>query len=274
MTVDPQVAGERIGALLDELAATLDGRQRAALDELLALVAQVHGTAVVRVLDAAGPRVRDALADDPLVATLLAAHRAWADAGEVAVALTPRVRCDLCGVAVPADHRHVVRLRPRGLACACVPCHLLLGHEGAGGGTHLAVPDRWAALGPLGAAWDALDLPVGVAFVVRDSAAGRPVASYPGPAGVTESQLPLDGWDAVVGAHPVLATLADDVEALLVRHGPRGSEGYVVPVDACYELAGRLRRLWQGFDGGPEARAAVEDVFARARRRAPAAVAP
>jgi hypothetical protein len=42
-----------------------------------------------------------------------------------------------------------------------------------------------------------------------------------------------------------------------------------VPVDRCYELAGRLRRVWRGFDGGAEARAEIaaflDDVAARAR---------
>ena len=38
--------------------------------------------------------------------------------------------------------------------------------------------------------------------------------------------------------------------------GPRrprarpGAECFLVPIDACYELVGQLRRLWQGFDGG------------------------
>lgn len=27
-------------------------------------------------------------------------------------------------------------------------------------------------------------------------------------------------------------------------------EGYIVPIDACYELVGHLRRLWRGFGGG------------------------
>ncbi|MDQ6838407.1 MAG: DUF5947 family protein, partial [Actinomycetota bacterium] len=83
-----------------------------------------------------------------------------------------------------------------------------------------------------------------------------------------------------------LATLEADVEAFLVRvpRGP-GSVGkagsgssakpecYLVPIDACYDLVGRLRRLWRGFDGGSEARAALdkffEEVAAKARPARP-----
>jgi hypothetical protein len=64
---------------------------------------------------------------------------------------------------------------------------------------------------------------------------------------------------------PVVADLRPDVEALLLR---RGGDSYLVPIDVCYELVGRLRRLWRGFDGGQEAHAAVEELFERVRARA------
>ena len=38
-----------------------------------------------------------------------------------------------------------------------------------------------------------------------------------------------------------------------------------MPIDACYELVGQLRRLWKGFDGGAEARAALDAFFAKVR---------
>ena len=47
----------------------------------------------------------------------------------------------------------------------------------------------------------------------------------------------------------------------------------LVPIDACYELVGRLRQLWRGFDGGREAHEALDaffaDVRASARRERP-----
>ena len=39
-------------------------------------------------------------------------------------------------------------------------------------------------------------------------------------------------------------------------------EAYLVPIDACYELVGQLRRLWRGFDGGTEASDALDAFFA------------
>ena len=34
-----------------------------------------------------------------------------------------------------------------------------------------------------------------------------------------------------------------------------------MPIDACYELAGRMRLQWRGFDGGAEARASIADFL-------------
>jgi hypothetical protein len=90
-------------------------------------------------------------------------------------------------------------------------------------------------------------------------------AFYPGPAGATESELDLTAWERIAARHPALATLRPDVEALLVR---RDGDCYLVPIDACYELVGRLRTLWRGFDGGPEAHAAVAAFFDELRKRA------
>jgi hypothetical protein len=47
------------------------------------------------------------------------------------------------------------------------------------------------------------------------------VAFYPGPAGATESELPLPAWNRMVARDPRLAVLRPDVEALLVRAGAR-----------------------------------------------------
>ena len=45
---------------------------------------------------------------------------------------------------------------------------------------------------------------------------------------------------------------------------------YIVPIDACYEFVGRIRRCWKGFDGGEEAWSRDRRLFcrpARAQRR-------
>ena len=165
-------------------------------------------------------------------------------------------RCEMCAEQIAPDHGHVVDLRSRQLLCACRPCYLLFTNDEA----HLryrAVPDRYAYVGNFldERTWDELQIPVGLAFLFQNSALSRMVALYPDPAGATESELNL----------PIVADLRPDVEALLLR---RGRDGYLVPIDVCYELVGRLRTLWRGFDGGQEAHAAVDELFERVAARA------
>ena len=146
--------------------------------------------------------------------------------------------------------------------------------DGAGGLRYRAVPDRYLSfrdfeLSP--GQWDSLQIPVSVAFFFVNSSLERVAAFYPSPAGATESLLPLDTWDDIVAAHPDLATLQPDVEAFLVRSERPGggtAECYLVPIDACYEMVGQLRRLWRGFDGGQEAHDALDAFFDRIRARA------
>jgi hypothetical protein len=164
-----------------------------------------------------------------------------------------------------------VDLEARRLLCACRGCYLLFTPEGAGGGHYRAVPDRYLALSGVRlspAQWDALQIPVSVAFFFVNSALDRVAAFYPSPAGATESLLPLETWDELVAAHPALAALEPDVEALLVRAEGDVSACFLVPIDACYELVGHLRRLWRGFDGGREAHEALDGFFDRVRARA------
>ena len=41
--------------------------------------------------------------------------------------------CDLCGEEVPPDHRHLLHLEERRIACACEACRALLGPTARGG---------------------------------------------------------------------------------------------------------------------------------------------
>ena len=113
-----------------------------------------------------------------------------------------------------------------------------------------------------------VQIPVGLAFLFHNSVQGRMIAFYPSPAGATESELSLDALDRMVEHSPELAVLLPDVEALLVRRS-EGSGGscYLVPIDACYELVGRLRMVWRGFDGGQEAHEAMKEFFQRVEAR-------
>ncbi|OEJ49950.1 hypothetical protein BGM19_04100 [Streptomyces agglomeratus] len=181
-------------------------------------------------------------------------------------------RCELCGVAVAEDaHRHLVDTENRSLACACTPCAFLFERPGAAGGRFRAVPSRYLADPDHhldDGAWELLQIPVGVAFFFRNAALDRPAAFYPSPAGATESELNPSVWPAITDSTPLAALLEPDVEALLVRRSEGRSECYLVPIDICYELVGRMRLLWQGFDGGAEARADLEAFFRTVAQRA------
>jgi hypothetical protein len=177
-------------------------------------------------------------------------------------------RCELCDVPIDDDHRHLVDLMQRSLMCVCRPCGLLFASEGAGGRRFRAVPERYARLeADVAAPWDTMDIPVGIAFFFINSSLGRVAALYPSPAGATESLLPLDAWPDLVTRHPLLATLAADVEALMIRRMRGVHESFVVPIDACYELAGLVRTHWKGFDGGDDAAQAIDGFFDRIRAR-------
>ncbi len=183
----------------------------------------------------------------------------------------------MCGEPVTAQHQHVVNVQSRTLMCTCRPCYLLFTAEDADL-RYRAVPDRFLSfpdlrLGP--GEWDDLEIPVSLAFVFRNSVLSRWVAFYPGPAGATESLLSLDAWQRVLDANPGLAVVRADVEALLLRVTPAGAECYLVPIDGCYELVGRLRQVWRGFDGGSEAAAVIDTYFRGVAGRArPAAATP
>jgi hypothetical protein len=188
-------------------------------------------------------------------------------------------RCEMCSESISDEHQHVVNVAGRQLMCVCRACYLLFTDNNAEL-RYRAVPDRYLAFPGFALdrrAWEALQIPVGVAFFFTNSALGRTVAFYPGPAGACESQLDLDAWNAIRGADSRVGLLSDDVEALLVRVLDTDVAGdgefaqpqsYLVPIDACYEFVGRLRKLWRGFDGGQEARQFIDDFFAQIASRA------
>ena len=182
----------------------------------------------------------------------------------------PGEACEMCAEPVADGHSHVVNLDSRQIMCACRACWLLFTHQGAAGGRYRAVPDRYLRdpafqLDEVG--WEALQIPVRVAFFFNNSDLGRVVAFYPSPAGATESLLPLEAWAEVVAANPVMTDLLPDVEALLVRRAGGGFECFLVPIDACYQLVGLVKMHWKGFDGGEDAWAAIHEFFAGLRER-------
>jgi hypothetical protein len=181
-------------------------------------------------------------------------------------------RCELCGVLVGSEHKHMVDPQRRSIACACTACALLFTRPVSAQtpSRYRTVPDRVRIdpAAPLTAAeWAELAIPVSVAFFFINSALGQVIASYPSPAGVTECELDLSAWSRLAAGHPLLRALEPDVEAILVTGG-ESVEAFLVPIDACYSLAGALRREWRGFDGGAEVRRIMADLLDGLRRRA------
>jgi Family of unknown function (DUF5947) len=180
-------------------------------------------------------------------------------------------KCEFCATVIPAEHGHVADLEQSSLMCACRPCYLLFMHGQAARGRYRSVPDRYAVDPdrPMTAAeWDMLDIPVGLAFFLCSSAAGEVTGFYPSPAGATQCRLDLAAWDRLAADHPLLEALAPDVEAALICRTDNSVEHFLVPVDVCYELAGRMRLHWRGFDGGEQARQSIAEFLEKVRSRA------
>lgn len=181
-------------------------------------------------------------------------------------------RCEICAVPIaPEGHGHLVDVANRRLLCACRACFLLFVPQGAAQGRYRAVSDRYVRLDPAafdGPSWEALQIPIGLAFFFLNGTTHRVAAFYPGPGGATESSLSLDAWEAIVRAEAALTDLQPDVEAVLVyRERTAEPLAFVVPIDVCYELVGIVRRYWQGFEGGSELRDRVTRYFERLGER-------
>ncbi len=123
------------------------------------------------------------------------------------------------------------------------------------------------------AQWDSLLVPINMAFFFANSATGRVTAVYPSPAGATESLLPLENWEQIARANPVVRSMEPDVEALLVNRlgSIRGfpvNQYFLVPIDQCFKLVGLIRTYWRGLSGGEELWREVADYFAGLASRA------
>jgi hypothetical protein len=176
--------------------------------------------------------------------------------------------CELCGAELGADHPHLIEPARRKLACACEACAILF--SGRGAGKYRRVSRRVRSLQDFrldDAQWDALAIPIGLAFFFYSSPVDKVVAFYPSPAGATESLLSLATWSDLAAANPVLNEMEPDVEALLVNRvgqpgGSAPSSYYLAPIDACYRLVGVIRANWRGFSGGSETWEEIGRFFA------------
>jgi len=178
----------------------------------------------------------------------------------------------MCSSALPEDHQHLIEPVKRRLLCVCDACAILFERQDT---KYRRVPRHIHFLSQFkitDAQWEALLIPIDMAFFFHSTAAGRIVALYPSPAGATESLLALDSWSDLVTTNPVLRGMTPDVEALLVnrvaRPGEKHSECYIVPIDECYKLVGLIRSCWKGFSGGTEVWEEIGRFFDGLRQRA------
>lgn len=172
--------------------------------------------------------------------------------------------CDLCGAILRKEHEHLVTVSSGTLLCSCLACSLLFPVRK--GARFRRVPHRVEVLPDTGASdelWAGLGVPVNLAFYFHSSTAKRVVAFFPSPTGPTPGSVDAAAWQRLAERWPALATMEPDVEALLLHGLGRAREAFLVPIDRCYELAGRLRVNWQGLSGGDAVRDEIRTFLDR-----------
>ena len=176
-------------------------------------------------------------------------------------------RCDLCGLSIPDDHRHLLALVERRIVCSCEACWAMRAGEGdyrpTGNRTvwlpDLDVPDDL---------WASFQIPIGLAFFMHSTVTSCVVAMYPSPAGATESELHFETWRRMVELNPVLDDLESDIEGLIVNRLTEPPMYAIAPIDRCYALTGAIKLTWEGISGGSGVGEAVSQFFEQLRREA------
>jgi hypothetical protein len=185
-------------------------------------------------------------------------------------------RCDFCSASLGVDHQHLIQMEQgpehRRLVCICDPCAVLFGNQDET--SYRRVPRRILFLPDFrltDAQWEGLMIPIQLAFFFYSSPAGKVVALYPSPGGLTESLLDLAMWEDIARDNPSLRQLTPDVEGLLVNRTRRiggAHEYYLAPIDECFKLAGLIRTTWRGLSGGETVWNEIEQFFCDLKARA------
>jgi hypothetical protein len=207
-------------------------------------------------------------------AQMISGMRGLARARDMEVAAPPAEgdaeRCDLCGISIAEDHRHLLALVERRIVCSCEACWAMRAGEGdyrpTGNRTvwleEMDVPDDL---------WAGFQVPIGLAFFMHSTVTSCVVAMYPSPAGATESELHFESWQRMVDLNPVLGGLEPDIEGLIVNRLTDPPAYVIAPIDRCYALTGAIKLTWEGISGGAGVGEAVTRFFDDLRRQAVAA---
>jgi hypothetical protein len=175
--------------------------------------------------------------------------------------------CELCGVTIAADHRHLLQLVERRIVCACEACWAMRSGEGdyrPTGNRTLWLPDLQVPE----EVWAGFRIPIGLAFFMRSTVTECVVAMYPSPAGATESELHFESWSRMTELNPVLDELEPDIEGLIVNRLSDPPIYAIAPIDRCYALAGAIKATWEGISGGTGVERAVWNFFEDLRAEA------
>jgi hypothetical protein len=173
--------------------------------------------------------------------------------------------CNLCGAGIAPDpaHRHLLEADSERVLCACDACATLFGEDALG--RYRAVPRDVRALSDVDLSegdWQALGVPIRLAFFVRDGergSGGRAV--YPSAAGPVTTSLGPEAFVLLESKGARVSELLPRVEALLVQTGTSGVRAYRAPLDVAYRLVGILR------SGSTAASGAVERFFSELDER-------
>ena len=180
----------------------------------------------------------------------------------------PQENCDFCSTLLFPQHRHLLEIANRKIVCACDACALRF--ENVISGRFRLIPRDSRELPNFrldDAEWDNLALPINLIFIFYNSVGGKPMAIYPSPAGPTESLVSLKSWQTILAENCELEELKPDVEALLINRLGNARDYFIVPIDACFELVGLIRKNWRGFSGGEKAHLEIETFFDRLREQ-------
>lgn len=175
--------------------------------------------------------------------------------------------CDICGVGLSDDHRHLLHLVERRIICSCESCWGMRSGEGdyrPVGARTIWLPD----LDLPDDVWAGFQIPIGLAFFMHSTVTDCIVAMYPSPAGATESELHFESWARMCELNPVLGKLDSDIEGLIVNRLSDPPVYAIAPIDRCYGLVGAIKTTWEGISGGAGVDKAVTRFFDDLRAQA------